>query len=145
MMSKDLKSYFSLTKALIFFSMQKEHDWRINSSEAARQAFIDCIWKDPYFGGPVVAAENKEQGRELCAFPNPFIDKLNLYLPSVPDPQSLSEIKITDNAGRMIYSHSSAHLPSYIDIGKTLPPGMYTIYIKAGNESCRKKLLRAIE
>src|SRR4029077_10165440 len=43
-MNKDLQSYFPLTRALIFFSLVKEHDWRINSSDGALHSFLDCIW-----------------------------------------------------------------------------------------------------
>ena len=43
-----LQSMFPAIKALVWFDMNKETDWRIESSAAARDAFVTMA-KDSYF------------------------------------------------------------------------------------------------
>lgn len=43
-----LRNTFPALKALVWFHMNKETDWRINSSTAAKDAFVQMA-KDPYF------------------------------------------------------------------------------------------------
>lgn len=43
-----LKTSFPAIKALVWFHMTKETDWRIDSSTAARDAFVPMA-NDPYF------------------------------------------------------------------------------------------------
>jgi hypothetical protein len=140
-MSKDLKTYFSETRALVFFSMVKEHDWRINSSEEARQAFVDCIWNDQYFGG-VVSVEEEAAAGKLHAYPNPFVDELRLYSHGVPDTGSQMELRLFDVSGKVIYSYEGNQLPENISIGRTLPVGLYIIELRRGTEVQRTKLIK---
>jgi hypothetical protein len=144
MMSKDLKSYFSLTKALVYFNLVKEHDWRINSTEAAKQGFVSCIWSDDYFGG-VVSVNEHSGDAEFFAYPNPFSDEVWLHLAGKADTGSQVSIKIFDVSGKVVYSKSSEHLPPSIHSLGDLAPGVYVIEMRSGSMVKRQRIIRSYD
>ena len=142
-MSRDLKSYFSKTRALIFFSTLKEHDWRINSSDDAKQAFVDCIWSDPYYDGVVGVGEN-HASKDLLGYPNPFTEKLWLIPGEIADTGEKASFRIFDMAGKTVYQRSFSQIPPLLEIGPNLPAGLYVLEMRRGAQVYRQKLVRAL-
>ncbi len=72
-----LRGYFKKIKAVTWFQINKETDWRINSSDASLQAFKTAI-SNTYFleGIPSIAVEEDEQPVYTFklgnSYPNPF-------------------------------------------------------------------------
>ncbi len=143
MMAKDIKSYFSQTEALIFFSITKEHDWRINSSDPAKQAFIECVWNDPFYSG-VVGIKNNGAPAIFSVHPNPFTDQLNLLTSGVPDSGGPVEIRLFDAGGRMIFDQRSDLVPASLNFRHNFPPGLYILELRHGNSVQRQKVLKAV-
>jgi len=140
-MNMDLKSYFPKAEALIFFSMQKEHDWRINSSDAAKQAFIDCFWNDAHYGQPV-GIESQNDEISINAYPNPFYDEINLLVAGIPDTGKEQVLSIYDISGKIVYRVAARTLPVTIKPDNSLPSGVYVIEVNNGAYMKRQKLVR---
>lgn len=139
-MSRDLKSYFTKTKALIFFSTVKEHDWRINSSEPARQAFISCLWTDPFYGG-VVGVSETGKGDMFSVFPNPFTDEFQLRGLD-GDTGEKAQVRLFTVAGHLIYQWEGKKIPRVVHTGPNLPAGVYVLEVRRGAVVKRQKLFR---
>ncbi len=130
-MDNDLQSLFSKVRGLIFLNTNKEHDWRINSSFAAKEAVRTCIWEDPYYDAIPLGVQNVFNENNLRVFPNPFINKLNIEFAGVEGEASIS---VYDLLGREKWS-SKIH--NNISIGEDFLPGIYILEIKNVN-FCRK-------
>jgi hypothetical protein len=139
MMNKDLKTYFKRVEALVFFSLVKEHDWRINSSGSAEYAFENCIWNDSYYYGPVGVRE-KEGTLQLSIFPNPFNNEIHLIPGNLNDSGQIS-ITITDVSGKILFSWQGNRMPSLIEPGE-LAEGVYLLHIVSSGQHIRQKIVR---
>jgi hypothetical protein len=145
-MSRDLKSYFSKTKALIFFSTTKEHDWRLNSSASALDAANSCFWSDPYFGKapvplPPVATGDGEI--VFSAYPNPFSNEISIDLETMPVATEPYKIRIFDVYGKRIFESEGTQLHETVRTGGALAPGIYILELRTGSYSKRIKVLKA--
>jgi len=136
-MSKDLESYFSKTRALIFLNVNKEHDWRINSSFAAKEALRTCIWQDSFFMDVTtdVAALNEESSWKV--FPNPFTNELNVMIAEKPDAND--RVLVYDLAGKLLLELKAEQS---LMIHADFPPGFYIIELRRENFSERIKVLK---
>lgn len=141
MMNKDLKTYFNKVEALIFFSLVKEHDWRINSSGAAEYAFENCIWNDTHYYGPVSLRENKGE-LSLLAYPNPFQNEIHLEGGTFPQAAGDVVVIISDLTGKKMYEWKGRVLPATLSINEDVPGGVYILEIRSGNYRMKQKLVK---
>jgi hypothetical protein len=139
-MSRDLKSYFGKTKALIFFSLQKEHDWRVNSSFQSLSAVTDCVWNDNYFGAGRATVTSEET--TLNAYPNPFIDEITLAINELPDVSESYEIRIFSILGEKLNHWQGYQKGELYIAGREFSPGMYIIEFKNGSYSSKVKVIK---
>jgi hypothetical protein len=142
-MNNDLKAYFPKTEALIFFSVQKEHDWRINSSEAAKQSFISCFWNDAFYGQPV-GVDFEEGQISFNAYPNPFNDRINLLVAGLPDTGKNLRFRLFDLDGRLIMNIEGKTLPTMVEPSPALPDGLYIAELSNGAIMKRQKLVKGL-
>lgn len=135
--SKDLRSYFSRTKGLVFFHTIKEHDWRINSSLAAKDAVKNCIWTDPFFGSSSASINELKDAAVFTAFPNPFLNETSIKIHRKLKPNAF--IRIIDANGREIRT-----LPAKNEmvIGADLLPGIYLVMLKDGEMRYSIKIVK---
>lgn len=140
-MNRDLQTYFNKTKALVFFSIVKEHDWRINSSPAAQQSFVNCVWNDAFYSGPVGLKEF-ESFSGLQAYPNPFIDEIKFNLTGFSDSASSMVLHISDVAGKRIVATSIDKSKTGIRLNEDLAPGIYIVEIKTPSLSKKSKMIK---
>jgi hypothetical protein len=142
-MDKDLQSNFVLAKSLIFFSVIKEHDWRVNSSSPARDAILNCIWTDSYYFGGIVGEEEVASMGKLSAFPNPFSDEINL----VVDDEKLSgknfEVKVFDLSGKKLYEREKYSAGKNIKFGEFLSSGIYILEFTCDGKCERFKIIKS--
>jgi hypothetical protein len=125
-MDKELQTYFNKTRALIFFSAIKEHDWRINSSPPAKDAAGNCIWEDNYyFKRPVSVEENALS--DLTVFPNPFNKNITIVLPDSIRHNKNAKIRFYDLMGNNICCYE---LKENVSFGADLPSGVYIVDIE---------------
>jgi hypothetical protein len=136
-MSKDLESYFSKTRALIFLNVNKEHDWRINSSPAALEALKTCIWQDAYFKETATGMDDVAETGSWSVFPNPFSNKLMVMIPEKVNEDD--RVIMYDLAGKIILERKAEET---MVISETLPPGFYIIELQQGRTSQRIKVLK---
>jgi hypothetical protein len=128
-MKKELQTYFQKVQALIFFCQPKEHDWRMNSSDAALNAMTECFWKDDYFGDPQQLFSHLFQGGGLV-YPNPFITASNVIVDRQLFGNTEFEMTICDPSGKNIYSKSKLLPGRKILFGEELLPGIYFVRMK---------------
>lgn len=138
-MNKELQSYFDQVRALIFFSMPKEHDWRVNSSQAATDAFANCFWNEPYYGQTVGLNELALDGTK-SAYPNPFRDEI--ILTAGGHPTSDCSFKMYDMSGKIVLSCESQGSDKKID-SRGLAAGMYIAEINDGSSTHKMKMVKA--
>jgi hypothetical protein len=143
-MNKELQSYFSRTRALIFFSAIKEHDWRLNSSPGAQSAISNCIWNDNYYFGGSSGVNDPASDLVLNVYPDPFVREINITA-GFPVSKSVYEIRIYDMMGRNVLSLEKYQLGEKIIPGKDLSPGIYIIDLKNEFYSKRLKIIKAAE
>jgi hypothetical protein len=80
-MDKELQSFFPKVRALLFFSKDKVHDYRINSSGSSLNAVENNIWNDDYyFRKTSIGFPAKKEMAGVTIFPNPASDRLNIEL-----------------------------------------------------------------
>jgi hypothetical protein len=134
-MSKDLQSYFSQCKAIVFFSTIKEHDWRINSSPAALQALDNCIWKEEYFGNIITGLTEPAVITQTFIYPNPFSTSFSL---DVVPPEN-TRVLLYDLNGRLLFSQAYRGDP--VNVGD-LPSGSYIMELHATSFLTRIKVVK---
>lgn len=144
-MSRDLQSYFSKTRALIFFSTVKEHDWRVNSSAEALTAVRSCIWDDPYFSVSSASPAGGGDAISFSAYPNPFTREISIALESYPLSTAEYVIRIYDLFGKKVFEWKGTGLHESIKVGGELAAGMYIIELRTGDFTRRVKVLKASE
>jgi len=140
-MNKDLQAYFNKTKALIFFSVIKEHDWRINSSLSAQQSFVNCIWNDDFYIDPVDVAEF-DPFANSAVYPNPFVNEVNF---SSKNPNSIAnvEVKLFDVNGKLIMNQTYSTLPEQLNFNDALNQGVYVLQMKNASYIKTYKLIKS--
>lgn len=136
-MSKELKSYFNNTRALIFFSTVKEHDWRLNSSGPALAAANNCIWSDAYFRG----AEYETHSEAYSFYPNPFINDINVGVNDAIISSTAVIVNIYDLAGRKVCSEGPNSAPHF-KVGSDLSSGIYIVELVSGDQVNRYKVIK---
>jgi hypothetical protein len=136
-MNKDLQSYFSKAQALVFFSMVKEHDWRINSSTPALDAFIGCIWNSNYYGHVVDIQKNMD-ALSFTTFPSPFTSELNL---SIEGLNGTARVRLFDMLGKVLHNRIIDNPFTRFDLA-ALPNGLYVIEVASGSAVRRQKIIR---
>lgn len=141
-MSRDLQTYFNKTKAVVFFSIVKEHDWRINSSTASQQSFIDCLWNDSFFSGPVDLKEFADADG-LHPYPNPFIDQIRFVQYGIPDTTKNVQVKIIDVTGKTVWRTTLENVSEGINTNGLLPVGLYVVEVSTAKETKRSKLIKS--
>lgn len=144
-MNNDLQSYFSKTRVLIFFSINKEHDWRINSSFAAQEAVRACLWEDAYYSELTATASGLEEPASFKKtisfkiYPNPFSDEINLVIETIPGLKTNYKINIYDIVGRQVGSYAFSEK---IVIGNNLSQGAYIFELTDGLNTKRIKIIK---
>ena len=144
-MNNDLQSFFCKVRALVFFSVVKEHDWRVNSSPASQLSFKNCFWQDLYYGG-VVGTEDffAESGGNISAYPNPFAEEINLQIHNSDDLDANYIVNVYDLAGKIISANSNIPLSRNYIIGTDLKSGVYIIeVIAADNRRLKLKVVKS--
>lgn len=135
-MDKDLKSYFSKTRALVFFNKNKEHDWRVNSSAASLHAVTNCLWEDGYYTEQPLLVTELGGLRTFTVFPNPFNHELIIESSIGVDDYT---VLLYDVIGRPYYCNRSGR-GIFVDAG--LPAGIYFMELKTKQGVERFKLLK---
>ncbi|MFL5754003.1 MAG: glycosyl hydrolase [Bacteroidia bacterium] len=138
-MNKELRSYFGSVRTLIFFSELKEHDWRINSSPQAQDAFNSCYWSDPYFG-KYVSEESPGELSGATIYPNPFLSETSLAFENAAS--TAYELRLYDIAGKNILVFTGAEGSKQVSFGRQLSPGMYLLHLKTPAFSKVYKLVK---
>lgn len=139
-MDKELQSYFDKTRALIFFSIIKEHDWRINSSAAAQNAVGTCIWNDAYYFTNSVHVD-EESNPMFNIYPNPFIKEISVAM-EVSEVISGYEIRIFNVTGQQVLSATGNGPLERITTGNELVPGLYLVELKNNSFSKMFKMVK---
>ncbi len=143
-MNRDLQAYFNKTKAAIFFSVVKEHDWRINSSASAQQAFENCVWNDAFYNGAVTIREFSGAS-QLHIYPNPFRDKIHFDISAISDTTKNVDIKIYDVTGKRVISQRLEDLTSELVVVSDLAPGVYILEMKNTLFTRKCKIIKGAE
>jgi hypothetical protein len=141
-MNRDLQAYFNRTKAVIFFSIVKEHDWRINSSSPALQAFVDCIWNDPFYNGAVDITEFNSV-EKMRIYPNPFKNEIKFIYSVMSDTMRNVDISLVDVTGKVIVRSHLDQLSEGLKLGTPLPPGMYTLEMRNNLFTRKYKMVKS--
>jgi hypothetical protein len=141
-MSRDLQTYFNQAKALVFFSMVKEHDWRINSSTEAQNAFVNCLWNDAYYYGPV-GLEEMDNPLSFTAYPNPFKDDFEVRMGPMAASEKELRLRLCDLNGKVVFEWRGDILPRNISISAGIPSGMYILEMRRGDYVARQKLIKS--
>jgi hypothetical protein len=139
-MNADLRSYFSKVEALVLFNMQKEHDWRVQSSASSLESFVDCIWSDSYYGGVVNLLPGNEP-LEFSAYPNPFREEIRFVKGVSSDPATEPQLRIYDFSGKLLFVTKGAEIPSRMSTGH-FPRGLYFVEYRIGKQARREKLVK---
>ncbi|MCE3277860.1 MAG: glycoside hydrolase family 26 [Bacteroidetes bacterium] len=138
-MSKDLKSYFNATKALVFFNADKEHDWRINSSAPALNALSNCVWNDPYFNNALTEVIEKKENGSFEIYPNPFIEEITVSVLSEKMLQEDYYLNVINIHGHKVYNKKVLRSQT---IGKSFLPGTYILELKNTKHSERRIIIK---
>lgn len=140
-MSRDLQSYFSNVRALIFFSTVKEHDWRLNSSDSALEAASDCIWNDPYFQAPVSPIAPEELS-SFNVYPNPFITSFNIDVDKYILQPITFKVSIYDVRGRKTLESGFVGIHQLIEVPNSVSAGVYILELNDGQSIRKFKLVK---
>ncbi|MGZ3883663.1 MAG: glycosyl hydrolase [Bacteroidia bacterium] len=139
-MNNELQSYFNNARALIFFSLSKEHDWRINSSQAAEDAFKNCFWNNPYYGKTLDIGELSNP-MTMTAYPNPFTDEIRVTMKGAEQSCSVS---IYDMNGKMVRSCKVTGDQPVVS-ARGLSPGLYIAELSSNAFTQKVKLVKTTD
>jgi hypothetical protein len=137
-MGLELKSYFKETKALVFLNVIKEHDWRINSSIASKEALKNCLWIDSHFGYLATSLEKKTAEKYLKVYPNPSCDEFTVS----GDLQIVNGdyfLILYDMTGRRL---EEINLGEQVSFGKRYQPGTYILELKGKQFSEKTRIIK---
>jgi hypothetical protein len=138
-MDKEMKTFFHETRALIFFNTQKEHDWRIQSSQASLDAITSKIWNDPYYFSVKFVGIPSEELVEApaLAYPNPAKRSFT-YVNANSDKE---KVRIYNYSGTIIFD-SVIHKGEKLEFGNELPAGVYLMEINNERSLKTQKLIK---
>ena len=138
-MDKDLQSYFSETRAYVFFNRTKEHDWRINSSASALEAIANCVWEDTYYTEHPLTVTGYLQATNYGVFPNPFTNEINIETITLVGEKRDGHINIYELTGKKVGDYP---LDKKLTIDKTLSKGIYIMELITDGSSQRFKIIK---
>ena len=128
-MDRDLQTYFSKTRALIFFSEIKSEDWSVNSSTAALNSLRDNIWADDYYFRPVVQSFNEHKTNGFEVMPNPASSYVQINFEG--DDQVTAELM--DLTGRNVL-RAFLRNGDQMDLS-ALPRGVYLVVLNGSRQA----------
>lgn len=138
-MDKDMQSYFSKARALVFLSVVKEHDWRINSSVAAQEALRNCVWEDEYYSAEQINVSNPETSVSCKIYPNPFSDEITIAVAALLGSTPYYRVRVYYITGREAGSYA---FNEKITFGNALSPGAYILELSTKGYSERMKIIK---
>ncbi|MES2397105.1 MAG: glycosyl hydrolase [Bacteroidota bacterium] len=138
-MDKDLQSYFSKTRALIFLSTNKQHDWRINSSVAALEALSICLWEDTYYTELPLTVSDLQNPDLYKIYPNPFTNEINIAIEALPGSKTSYMGKVYDIMGKEVGDYI---INEKMAIGNSLSAGVYILELKKEGYSKKIKIIK---
>jgi len=95
----------------------------------------DMVWYNPQGWGVSV---NEVSATNLSVYPNPASDNVNISL-NIVDPSKVSEVTITDLAGRVVYNETITN--STINVNTSnFDAGMYIVTVKNGDLTSTSKI-----
>ncbi len=151
-MNQELESNFSKIRALIWFDIDKEHDWTINSSSAALEAFQNAVWSNDYYSGCNInvslslsagergfsasGTQNMWTETEWSIHPNPVEDYMTVHT-DFPGPYHCT---IYDLAGKSV--NSAVIFPGEeLDV-KKLNPGNYMFRLRTNDRNLIRRFVK---
>jgi hypothetical protein len=134
-MSKELKTNFHNVRALVFFSLQKEHDWRLNSSANALEAARSCLWQSSFFTSAEEIAKNEDG---MQAYPNPFSEEVTIRLDDLNAGTSI--VEVSDVLGHVVARYSA--VGNQILVGRGLRAGAYFVTAYSGNQRIVRRIVK---
>jgi hypothetical protein len=143
-MSRDLQTYFYKTRALIFFSVIKEHDWRLNSSAQALQAANDCIWQGNFFGDSTLIKDPEELA-SFVVYPNPFLSELSIAPQNETYAGNNYHVRVYTVTGQEVLAFNDIPGQEKVKFGYGLSAGIYFIELTSGAFSKKFKVIKAAE
>lgn len=143
------KLLFPQIKAITWFNINKETDWRINSSDLALQAYKKAI-ADPYFLGKIVTDVKQDNSLPLnylvlSAFPNPFNPGTSISY-NLPE-SSHVRLRIFDILGNQItiltdeIKAAGTHKVNFDASKFNLVSGVYLCCLQAGGKTTTFKII----
>lgn len=141
-MNRDLQTYFNRTKALVFFSIIKEHDWRINSSQAALNSFVSCIWNDAFYNGAVDVTEATTISN-MRIYPNPFLNEIKFISGIASDTTRNVDVRLIDVSGKIVAAAHLEQLSEGVSVAEGLAPGLYTLEMRNSFFSRKYKMVKS--
>lgn len=138
-MDKDLQSYFSKTRALIFLSTNKEHDWRINSSFAAQEALRTCLWEDAYYTEQPLTVSDLQNPDPYKIYPNPFTNEINIAIEALQGSKTNFKGKVYDIMGKEVGDYI---INKKMAIGNNLSAGVYILELTKEGYSKKIKIIK---
>jgi hypothetical protein len=139
-MNKEIQSLFNKSRAVIFFSSIKEHDWRVNSSPCVQDAYTKSFWNDSFYFNTLNGIQTLSTENSFNVYPNPFINELNLVLGKGLNGNEYT-YSILDITGKSVYSFSSSG-QGKVFIDKNLTPGIYLLELKTDSQIKYAKLVK---
>lgn len=149
------KAVFTQIKAITWFNINKETDWRINSTPVALQAYQTAIG-DPYYLSSVVSTAVKEdqpvvEGKDFAlarAYPNPFNGSITIpFVVSSNGELSLEIHNILGQKIRQILRASftggkySVSWDGADDNNRTVPSGVYIVRLRSQETSAFQRVM----
>jgi beta-mannanase len=128
---------FGLIKAVTWFHIDKETDWRVNSSERALNAYRQALSHPHYLGNAMTTSHPEEihapRGQtRFETFPNPTSGVVSARL-TTASPAELT-IRIYDLLGRLIAERSLGFLPPgdhrLADLPAPAAPGLFLVRLE---------------
>jgi hypothetical protein len=129
---KELQSFFSKSRALIFFDENKNFQWHVNSSPEALQSLQDNFWNDDYyFEIPLhTGIGNTPTDKDIWVYPNPSQGEFKIKNKSTEK----ADVTITDVLGKLICKKNLSP-GSAVDVRVQVSAGLYFIHISLENRN----------
>jgi hypothetical protein len=136
---KDMRSFFSRARAMVFFSAVKEHDWRVNSSAPVMDVLTQKVWQSAYYkAGSRPVHAGSADFRLYQVYPNPFSDYVNIQSDSNG---RFEKISVYDVMGRKVYEGTKTAEVDRLTLSD-LMPGIYIVEIRLPHATHTYKLVK---
>jgi beta-mannanase len=141
-LDKDLQTYFSKVRGIIFFSESKDQSWAINTSSSSLNSLRDNIWYDDYYFPSLIGDISEVETEELTLAPQPCNDEL--FIRNCHQPFTL---QLTGITGIDILSFEVAPNPDGISSVDTreLTAGIYLATLQSEGKSFATRLVVVID